>query len=44
LTYAGLLSDDIISFGFSYANMELRMISIERIITFSKLEPEIGYS
>jgi hypothetical protein len=28
LTYAGLLSDDIVGFAFSFANMEVRMISV----------------
>ena len=44
LTYSGMLNDDIIGFAFSYAYVELKMISIERVNTFAKLEPEIGYS
>lgn len=43
LTYANQLSDDIVSFAFSYANLELRMISVERVLTFAKLEPEKAY-
>lgn len=44
LTYSSLLNDDIIGFAFSYAYVELKMISIERVNTFAQLEPEIGYS
>lgn len=43
LTYASILTDDIIGFSFSYANLELKMISVERVMTFTQLEPEPGY-
>ena len=37
LTYAGLLSDDVVNFSFTYASLEVRMISVERVLTFTKI-------
>lgn len=37
LAYALNLSDDIISLTFSWANLETRMISVERIFNFMKI-------
>lgn len=37
LTYSGMLNDDIIKFAFSCADLELKMIAIERVSTFAKL-------
>lgn len=35
LTYCTVLSDDIINLAFTYANLELKMISVERVSTFA---------
>jgi ABC-type multidrug transport system fused ATPase/permease subunit len=43
LSYAFNLNDDIISLTFSWANLETRMISVERIFNFMKIEPEKPY-
>jgi ATP-binding cassette subfamily C (CFTR/MRP) protein 1 len=43
LSYAFNLNDDIISLTFSWANLETRMISVERIHHFMKIEPEKSY-
>jgi ABC-type multidrug transport system fused ATPase/permease subunit len=43
LSYAFNLNDDIISLTFSWANLETRMISVERIFNFMKIEPEPAY-
>jgi hypothetical protein len=37
LTYSIMLSNDVINFSFSFANLTLRMISIERVSTFTKI-------
>lgn len=43
LSYAFNLNDDIISLTFSWANLETRMVSVERIFNFMKIEPEPAY-
>lgn len=44
MTYCTVLSDDIINVAFTYASLELKMISVERVTTFTQIEPEAGYS
>jgi ATP-binding cassette subfamily C (CFTR/MRP) protein 2 len=43
LTYALTLADDIIDTIFSVTYLETKMVSVERISTFMKIEPEEGY-
>jgi hypothetical protein len=43
LTYSIMLSDDVINFSFSFAGLVLKMIAIERVSTFAKIEAEPGY-
>lgn len=43
LSYAFTLNDDIISLTFSWANLETRLVSVERIFNFMKIEPEKSY-
>ena len=43
LTYALNLADDIIDAIFSVTYLETKMVSVERISTFMKIEPEEGY-
>lgn len=43
LTYSTVLSDDIINLAFTYANLEIKMISVERVSAFTEIEPELGY-
>lgn len=43
LSYAFTLNDDIISLTFSWANLETRLVSVERIFNFMKIEPEKAY-
>lgn len=38
LTYSIMLSDDVINFSFSFANLVLKMIAIERVSTFAMIE------
>ena len=44
LTYAMNLNQDIINAIFAYAWTETKMVSVERVLNFTKIEPEIGYS
>ena len=37
LTYAGLLSEDFVWCAYYYGIMEIRMISVERVLTFTKI-------
>lgn len=43
LSYAFTLNDDIISLTFSWANLETRLVSVERIFNFMNIEPEKAY-
>ena len=43
LTYSMNINDDLISTIFSYAYLETKMIAIERVSTFTKIEAEPGY-
>lgn len=43
LTYALTLADDIIDTMFSFTSLENRMVSVERVSDFMKIEPEEGY-
>lgn len=43
LAYSGLMNYDVVLCAFSYSNLELKMISLERLINFVKIEPESGY-
>jgi hypothetical protein len=44
LTYALGLSDDIIDTIFSFTYLEAKMVSVERISSFMKIEPESSYA
>lgn len=35
LTYSTVLGDDIINVAFTFASLELKMISVERVCTFT---------
>ena len=43
LTYSLTINDDMINAIFSYAYVETKMIAIERVSAFTKIEAEIGY-
>lgn len=43
LTYAMNLNGDIVDTIFSFAYLETVMISVERAMSFMKIEPESGY-
>lgn len=43
LSYALTLADDIIDTMFSFTSLESRMVSVERISTFMRIQPEEGY-
>lgn len=44
LTYAMTLADDILGTLLSFTYLEGKMVSVERLSTFMKIEPEDGYA
>lgn len=44
LVYSGLMNYDVVLLAYFYGNLELKMISIERLLHFVKLQPEPGYT
>ena len=43
LAYAMNLNENILLVLFNFADLEIHMISLERVLNFTKIEPEKGY-
>lgn len=44
LAYAMTLGDDMISVTFSFSSFQAKFISVERVNSYMKIQPEVGYA